>query len=59
MVVRNSEIGSFINMTEMLSIANCDIQIDHGEDLSKCLFFDGPWEGEIVEALDGWTNLTP
>lgn len=29
-----------------------------GEDLSKCLFFDGPWEDEIAEALDGWTNLT-
>ena len=35
MVVRNSEIGSFINMTEMLSIANCDIQIEHGADLEK------------------------
>ena len=30
-----------------------------GEDLSKCLFFDGPWEREIVAALDGWKNLTP
>ena len=35
MVVRNSEIGSFINMTEKLSIANCDIQIEYGEDLGK------------------------
>lgn len=31
----------------------------NGEDLSKCLFFDGPWEEEIVAALDGWRNLTP
>ena len=30
-----------------------------GEDLSKCLFFDGPWEDEIVEALSGWKDLTP
>ena len=30
-----------------------------GEDLSKCLFFNGPWEDEIVFALDGWKNLTP
>ena len=30
-----------------------------GEDLSKCLFFNGPWEDEIVAALDGWKNLTP
>ena len=29
-----------------------------GEDLSNRLFFDGPWEGEIVAALDGWKNLT-
>ena len=30
-----------------------------GEDLSKCLFFNGSWEDEIVAALDGWKNLTP
>ena len=30
-----------------------------GEDLAKCLFFDGPWEDEIVAALDGWHKLTP
>ena len=30
-----------------------------GEDLSKCIFFDGPWEREIVAALDGWKHLTP
>ena len=29
----------------------------HGEDLSKCAFFDGSWEAEIVAALDGWTNV--
>ena len=34
-MVRNSEIGSFINMTEKLSIANCDVQIGYGEDLER------------------------
>ena len=35
LVVRNSEIGSFVNMTDKLSLAICDIQIDHGENLEK------------------------
>ena len=35
LVVRNSEIGSFINMTDKLSVANCDVQIGYGEDLEK------------------------
>ena len=44
LVVRNSEIGSFINMTDKLSIANCDIQIGYGEDLEKV---EGILEAEL------------
>lgn len=57
LVVRNSEIGSFINMTEKLSIANCDIQIGHGENLESveaALESELPHTGTAIpELLDG------
>ena len=30
-----------------------------GSDLSKCLFFNGGWYARAVEALPGWTSLSP
>lgn len=57
LVVRNSEIGSFINMTEKLSIANCDIQVGHGEDFHKVenALQEGlpPMKAVIPELLEG------
>ena len=57
LVVRNSEIGSFINMTDKLSIANCDIQIGHGESLEKVegIFKEGlpPISAAIPEVKEG------
>ena len=51
LVVRNSEIGSFINMTDKLSVANCDVQIGYGEDLEKVegIFKEGlPAMGAVI-----------
>ena len=57
LVVRNSEIGSFINMTDKLSIANCDVQIGHSEDFEKVesVLQDGlpPMKAVIPELLEG------
>ena len=57
LVVRNSEIGSFINMTEKLSIANCDIQIGYSEDLEnvESMLQDGlpTMKPVIPELLEG------
>ena len=57
LVVRNSEIGSFINMTDKLSLANCDIQIGHGESLEKVekIFDEGlpPMKAAIPEIKQG------
>ena len=60
LVVRNSEIGSFINMTDKLSIANCDVQIGYGEDLEKVegIFKEGlPAMGAAIPEVKEGTEI--